>query len=145
MKLEDVNKDNIFKVPEGYFEEFPDRLRKKIDDAGHSRRIPVIRIQPIIHMVAAAVILMFVIYGIRQLGQQSNTADQLLSNISTEELINYLEETDISAEELLESLDVSLITLEDFSGGDDLFPSETIDDETIDDLLNEYEIELQYL
>ena len=140
MKLEDINKDNIFKVPDNYFEEFPDRLQKRIKETEKNKRTPVIRIRMLIKMAAAAAILIFAIYGINQLKNKPASINQLLSDISTEELINYLVESDISTDELLENLDMTIIASNDNPIMDEIIPEDTLDEETIDDLMNEYEI-----
>jgi len=145
MKLEDIHKDNIFKVPDNYFEDFPDRLHKRIAEKEAVRPTPVIRMRTLINIAAAAVILFFVIYGISLLSTRSSSAERILSNISSEELINYLVESDMSTDELLESLDISIIASIDDPLTDELISSDPIDDETIDDLIDEYEIEMEYL
>ena len=145
MKLEDINKDNIFKVPENYFEEFPDRLKERIAETKKSKATPIIPLRRVVQMAAAAVILFFAIYGIKQINDQPATIDQMLSDISTEELINYLVESDISTEELLADLDISIITSDEDPITDEVMPTESFDEEVIDEILEEYEIEMQYL
>ncbi len=145
MKLEDLNKDNIFKVPDNYFENFPDRLKKRIEESEKHKKVPIIRLKTIINMAAAAAILIFVIYGITKINDNTTSVDQLLSEISSEELVNYLVESEISTDEFLESLDLSIIASTEDIISDEFIPSEPLDEETIDDLLDEYEIEMQYL
>ena len=145
MKLEDLNKDNIFKVPDNYFENFPDRLQKRIEDKERQKKVPVIRLRTIVRMAAAAAILIFAIYGINKINDNTTSVDEILSGISTEELVNYLVESEISTDEFLESLDVSILTSTEDPISDEFVPSEPIDEETIDELLDEYEIEMQYL
>jgi hypothetical protein len=145
MKLEDINKDNIFKVPDNYFEEFPDRLQQRIAESEKSKATPVIPIKRFIQVAAAAVILFFAIYGIMQVNNQPASIDQILSDISTEELIDYLVESDISTEELLADLDISILTSDEDPIEDEVIPTEPIDEMIIDEILDEYEIEMQYL
>lgn len=145
MKLEDINKDNIFKVPDNYFENFPERLQKRIEETEQQKKTPVIRLRPIINIAAAAVILMFVVYGITQINDNSTSIDQILSEISSEDLVNYLVESDMSTDEFLESLDMSVIASTEDPITDEFIPSDPLDEETIDELLDEYEIEMQYL
>jgi hypothetical protein len=145
MKLEDINKDNIFKVPDNYFENFPERLRKRIEETEQQKRVPVIRLRSIINMAAAAVILIFAIYGITKINYNSASVDEILSEISSEELVNYLVESDMSTDEFLESLDMSVIASMEDPITDEFMPSDPLDEETIDELLDEFEIEIQYL
>jgi hypothetical protein len=145
MKLEDTHKDNIFKVPDNYFEDFPGRLQKRIAGEEAARKTLSIRIRPLISVAAAAVILVFVAYGITRLSNRLSPVDRILSNVSTEELINYLVESEISTEEFLESIDIAVISSSEDPFDEDFISSEPIDDETIDELLDEYEIEMEYL
>ena len=145
MKLEDINKDNIFKVPDNYFENFPERLQKRIDETEQQKKVPVIRLRPIINIAAAAVILIFAIYGITRINDKSASVDQILSEISSEDLVNYLVESDMSTDEFLENLDMSVIASTEDPITDEFIPSDPLDEETIDELLDEYEIEMQYL
>jgi hypothetical protein len=145
MKLEDINKDNIFKVPDNYFENFPERLQKRIEETEQQKKTPVIRLRAIINVAAAAIILMFVIYGITQINDNSTSADQILSEISSDDLVNYLVESDMSTDEFLESLDMSVLASTEDPIIEEFIPSDPLDEETIDELLDEYEIEMQYL
>ena len=139
------NKDNIFKVPDNYFENFPDRLQKRIEEREKHKKVPVIRLRSIINIAAAAAILIFAIYGITKINDNKTSVDQILSEINSEELVNYLVESEISTDEFLESLDLSIIASSEDPISDEFIPSEPLDDETIDDLLDEYEIEMKYL
>jgi hypothetical protein len=145
MKLEDINKDNIFKVPDNYFENFPERLQKRIEETEQQKKTPVIRLRTIINVAAAAIILMFVIYGITQINDNSTSVDQILSEISSDDLVNYLVESDMSTDEFLENLDMSVLASTEDPIIEEFIPSDPLDEETIDELLDEYEIEMQYL
>jgi hypothetical protein len=145
MKLEDINKDNIFKVPDNYFENFPERLQKRIEETEQQKKTPVIRLRTIINVAAAAIILMFIIYGITQINDNSTSVDQILSEISSDDLVNYLVESDMSTDEFLENLDMSVLASTEDPIIEEFIPSDPLDEETIDELLDEYEIEMQYL
>lgn len=144
MKLEDIHKENIFKVPDNYFEDFPGRLQKRIEAEETGRKTPVFRLRTLINIAAAAAVLIFIVYGITRVNRVSSV-DRLLSDISTEELINYLLESDISTEELLEDLDMSIIAYSEDPMNDELLSPDSVDDDTLDELLDEYEIEMEYL
>lgn len=143
MKLDDIHKENIFKVPDNYFEDFPERLGKRLSE--DRRSLKIVPIRKIINWAAAAAILLFGLYGITRLGDQSLTVDQILADVPTEELIDYLVDSDISTEELLENLDISIIANNDYPLSDDLISTDPLDEETIDDLLDEYQIENEYM
>jgi len=58
IKIKGVKKDNYFKVPEGYFENFPERINKRI--AGQKKLSPRRQffLQPQIRIAAAAVVVL---------------------------------------------------------------------------------------
>ena len=146
MKLEDINKENVFKVPENYFEELPGRLEKRIKEEKSPESIPVFTIQNVLKMAAAAVFIIFAIVGIRQLGNQKLSAPlDILASITTGELVAYLEYSDISTDDLLTTIDWSVIDEDNSWIEDNLIPDNELDDEFIDQILNEYEIEMEYL
>jgi len=147
MKLEDINKENIFKVPENYFKEFPGRLDKTMKEDKSPKSVPVFTIQNVLKMAAAAVFIIFAIVGIRQLGnQKSNSPLDILASVTTEELLAYLEDSDISTDDLLTTIDLSIMEEDDSWIEDNiLLPEYELDDESIEHILNEYEIEMEYL
>lgn len=146
MKLEDINKENVFKVPENYFEELPERLKKKIKEDKPAESIPVFTIQNVLKMAVAAVFIIFAIVGIRQFGnQKTSTPADILASIATEELVAYLEDSDISTDDLLSTIDLTIINEDDFWIDYNLIPDDELDDEFIEQILNEYEIEMEYL
>ena len=54
-------------------------------------------------------------------------------------------ESDISTEELLADLDISIITSNGDPITDEVIITDPFDEEIIDEILDEYEIEMQYL
>lgn len=145
MKLEDLNKDNVFKVPDDYFENFPDRMQERIREIKPDKKVRVIRMRTLMNIAAAVAVLVVALIGLTRINKDSASIDQLLSEISTEELVNYLIDSDISTDEFLENLDMSIIASSEEPITDEFMPSESLDEETIDELLDEYEIELEYL
>ncbi len=143
MKLDDINKENIFKVPDKYFEEFPNRLQDTIREESKKGNGKLISLPTFIKMAVAASILALVTIGIFQPGTGIRSADQLLANVPTESLIAYLEESDMSVDELIETIDVGLITSDEDLIDPYIIPDEEINDELIEDIMTDYELELQ--
>ncbi len=146
MKLNDIHKDNIFNVPDDYFENFPDRLHKRINQGKTGKDIRImpvayplrIAIAASVTILLAAVLSLFII--------NKNTPGDLLADVPTNALISYLEESEMSTDEMLDNLDLSLLSDEDYMDEFYLFPEEEdLDNETIDQMLEEYELELDLL
>ena len=96
-KLEDIKKENIFKVPERYFDELPMRIQDRISGKSESAPSMVFNWSLAIKMALPALVLAIVV-GFGIIFQNDDTyqdAETLLAQVSTEEMIAYLQETDI--------------------------------------------------
>lgn len=135
MKLEDIPKKNVFKEPEGYFDELPGIIQSRIvKEETKPFGIPsfglVLRYALPLLAVGIALFLIF-----RQSDPMSSNPEELLASVDAEALSSYLIESDLTTEELL---DFAYLDEEDINAlNDQLFYPE------IDiDLLEEFEIEL---
>lgn len=97
-KLEDISKENIFKVPDGYFEKLPgviqSRLAKPESNPWFAQSFKLA------WPVAALAIAVSVWFTFRE---GSSVEDQL-NEIQTEQLIAYLEESELPFELLTEEI-----------------------------------------
>jgi len=109
-KLEDIPKNHPFKVPEDYFNRLPAMIQSRI--AGESdvkETKPYFRYAlqyalPVILIAIAAV------FYLRPTEQPD--ADRLLATVSTDELVAYLEQSEMSTDELLENMDFDSESIE---------------------------------
>jgi len=143
MKLEDINKENIFKIPDQYFEEFPDRLKSRISEESGKDQGKLVSFPLVVKMAVAASIVVLITFGIFQINFKSKSVDQLLASVPTESLIAYLEESEMSTDELIETMDIGLITQEDDLYSPYIISDEEINEELIEDIMIDYELELQ--
>ncbi len=132
MKRENFDNDNIFKVPEHYFEELPGRIQEKIRSRERSFW-PEVNWQGIIKFsvsIAAALFLLF--YFHPEKSQNDLTApERILAQVNTDDVIAYLELTDLNVDDFL---------AETGPGNMDLWEGD--EDPLIDDLnLNENQLE----
>lgn len=103
-KLEDIPKKQNFEVPEGYFEKLPgiiqSRVTKPREDASwwSAYRYSV-------RLVLPAVI--FVVAGIfwYNHSQGDKNVENILASVQTEDLVAYLNEGDLTTDELLEDVE----------------------------------------
>ena len=147
MKLDDLNNNkNIYKVPDGYFDELPGRIQKRIElekarSGSFSWSFPSVMK---IAAPALAVVLLIVAVIIQKPNDVETTESytELLDQVDVNEMVAYLELTDITSEEILEEIDVE--TLDDNFGDldNEILIEENIDDATIDALIDKYEIDL---
>src|SRR5262245_33690840 len=102
-KLEDIPKKEFFNVPEGYFENLPTVVQSRI--AGQKKEKALRPVFSYALRYALPVVILGVI-GYFWLGPKSNPTDaeSILATIDTEDLVAYINESDLTTEELLESV-----------------------------------------
>jgi len=143
MKLDDINKEKPFQIPDQYFEEFPDRLMDRIRNESDKDRGRLISLPVMLKMAVAASILALITFGIFQINFEGRSPDQILADVPTESLIAYLEESEMSVDDLIETIDMGLITQEDPLTESDILPEDEIDEEMIEEIMIDYELEFQ--
>lgn len=97
-KLEDISKESIFKVPDGYFEKLPGIIQARV--AKPEPRVwfaPALKFAAPVLAIALAIAIWFTA------GQGGSLEDQL-NEIQTEQLMAYLEESDLSPDLITEEI-----------------------------------------
>lgn len=144
MKLEEIKKKNIYSVPDKYFDQLPTRIQSRVNE-----KKPVFGINfnwslaIKIATPAFAVIVLLFYFGIGS-GNNIQTADDILAQVSTEDLIAYLETTDITTDEIIEELDLSDIEL-DFYDDEPILQDIDMGDQELEILFDEYGIDSEIL
>lgn len=97
-KLEDISRENIFKVPDGYFEKLPGVIQAKVANPEPKPWFaPVYKFALPLVAFAIALTVWFT-------SRQGVSLEDQLNEIQTEQLMAYLEESDLSAELLTEDI-----------------------------------------
>jgi len=134
IKINELKKGNIFKVPNGYFEELPSLVQARVLEHAGSKQgwlsLPSVR-WAAVATPALAVIMYFVIFK----GPVEPTPvniDDLLAQVETNDLIACLEDSDLTDAELisglaLESFEIDEITDELYFEDIDIIDLESID------------------
>jgi len=138
MKLEDIKKQNIHKVPDKYFDELPLKIQSKIAEESKPKNWVVT--YGLRYALPAILLIAITVYVIIK---PSTTAspEQLLAQVSTEELISYLEASDITTEEIVESLELSDIDFEFYENETELVDELDMSEDELDALINDFETE----
>lgn len=121
-KLEDIPKKQIFTVPDRYFEELPSKIQDRIT-AKHQTPGFFERFKVSYTIALAALAILVILIWIP--GQKKVTAEEMLASISTEELIAYLNDIDISDDELFDAIEFNTTDVEDLE--DEVFRFEDSD------------------
>lgn len=112
MRLEDIEKKNIYTVPDKYFDQLPTRIQARVTKKkwgfgfSFNWNLAVKVAAP-----AFAIILILFYFGIPG-STNSLNAEEILAQVSTEDVIAYLEITDITTDEIIEGLDLSDLELD---------------------------------
>ena len=146
MKLENIKKKNIYTVPDNYFEQLPMRIQVRVNE-----KKPVLGLSLSwglalkVAFPAIAVVLIVFYFGIYSNNSQLSP-DEILAQVSTEDLIAYIQTTDITTDEIIEEIDLTGIEFE-FSEAeqDPIMQDMELNQENIDALINEFGIDDELL
>ncbi len=144
MKLEDIKKKNIYTVPDKYFDQLPTRIQSRVNEKKPVFGLSLNWNNAIkVTVPAIAMILIAIIYGINT-STSTLSADEILAQIKTDDLIAYLEMSDITADEIIENLDFTDLEIE-FIDESPIMQDMDMNEEDIDELLEEYIIDNEFL
>ncbi len=109
-KLEDIPKKNIFEVPDGYFDRLPGVIQSRIAENNPLRErtsyfaLSLRYVLPVILVITASIFVYQNYYN-----TQPTDTESLLASVSSQDLVEYLDDDDVSIEEILEDVDVNEI------------------------------------
>ncbi|MEQ8364930.1 MAG: hypothetical protein RIF39_00875 [Cyclobacteriaceae bacterium] len=134
MKLEDIPKKNVFKEPEGYFDELPGIIQSRISKE-ETKPLGIPSFELVLRYALPVLTVGFALFLIFRQSDPMTNPEELLASVDTNALSNYLIESDLTTEELL---DYAQLDYEDIDALNDqlLYPEIDID------ILEEFEIEL---
>ncbi|MCB0497654.1 MAG: hypothetical protein KDC79_16035 [Cyclobacteriaceae bacterium] len=123
-KLEEISKKEVFSVPDGYFDKLPTIIQTRAIESTKKKAVftpmGVLRLA----MPVILVVLISGYVGFKYLNSSERKdakIEKMIAGVSTEELVNYLDNSDITSDEILEVVSFDGESLEDFTPGiDDL-------------------------
>lgn len=113
IKIEDISKENPFKVPEGYFEKMQSEIIAKVESEKLIVPIPTPSFQWKKRVIAAAASLAL-FYGLyfSQFYQNTKDDDIKIANITDQQMIQYLENENIDFADLTENTNINSLELD---------------------------------
>ena len=134
-KLEDIPKKEVFNVPDDYFDKLPGIIQARVATP-QNESSPVWRFA--LRYALPTVVLLAV--GIVWFNQSHKVVDaeQLLSSIQTDDLVAYLNDSDMTTEELLADAELSD---EDASEIEENVFNLNLENESLDDIVTEMELD----
>lgn len=102
-RLSDIPRRDPFKTPEGYYDNLEQRIHARIDQRPEARvfglRVSLVKYATL--GIAASIAAILIFLPGRQSDTSSPTAAELISKISGEECLAYLQHSDVAIEDLL--------------------------------------------
>jgi hypothetical protein len=138
IKLDELENKQVFSVPNGYFEQLPGQISQKIAQPQSTYawfRLPVFR-----YGAALASIFLIVIVGyfiFRTPETQLEQPEAILSQVSRQDIIQYLQQADVSQYELVERASDANIILEENALEEIEINQEILLEETDNELIEE--------
>lgn len=131
-KLEDIPKKEIFNVPEGYFEKLPAAIQTRVAERSTTAQASIFVRYRLQYAIPVVLLMAFGIYWLNSPAEATDV-NTLLASVNTEQMIAYLNESDISTEDLMEHL-----------GTDELLPESDAEEDT-GDYLDPDTVELDHV
>ncbi len=140
MKLEDINKKNIYTVPEKYFDQLPGRVQVRIQAKKPEGIFALNWSLTYKIAVPALAMVMLVFYFWYDGPENIQSVESLLTQVATDDLVAYLETTDITTEEIIESIDFDNIDL-DLTDETQIMPGIEMNEESINSIIDEFGVD----
>ena len=102
-RLEDISKQPVFKVPDGYFDELPSRIQARISSAEKSNQPTLLNRYKLAFAIPIFTVLAVVFVLI--LRPDPKDAETILASVETEQLVAYLQDTEVTTEDLLQNIE----------------------------------------
>ncbi|MBL0744403.1 hypothetical protein [Chryseolinea lacunae] len=113
-KLEDIPKKEVFEVPDGYFDKLPGIIHARVSKPGAAMATPGWA-YGLRYALPAVVLFAAGIFWYTRPGTDLSP-EGLLAAVQTEELVAYLNDTDVSTDELLEDAQLDGIDASEIEG-----------------------------
>ena len=141
-RLEDIDKRQVFtKPPDGYFEKLPGIIQAKTANkprtAAKTFWLTALKLAP----VAGLLVFIALYSGVFNSRDAGQGLEDVLSEVSTDDIIWYLEELDITNDEIFEEVDLKALSLEVDDMRNPLLESMEIEDEALIELYDDYNMQ----
>jgi hypothetical protein len=130
-KLEDIPKKKIFNVPDGYFDRLPTQIQSRI---ASKQQHGFTFISGLKYALTLVVIIIMAAVWFYQSPNDIQNTESMLAAINTEDLVTYLDESDLSTDEVLESVQFNNNDLNDI---EESVYKINLDNESLENFINE--------
>jgi len=136
-KLEDIPKNEVFKVPEGYFDALPGIVQARV--ATQDRKVsllPVFRYSIRYALPAIVIFSLGIFWFTRQ--AETKSAEAILASIETQDLVAYLSTADFTTDELLDQVSLDAQDADQIT--EEVYGLDLDADDDVDELLNQFDL-----
>lgn len=140
-KLDNLEKRNIYTVPDRYFDELPSIIQAKAVEKKPFYQLPAFNLGLKLALPTAFV-LIFVIYSGFFKSEQLPVGnfDTLISEVTTEDLVAYLGDSDISTQEIIDYVSLDDFALESMIDETDILINDDLEDTDINEMIDDLEL-----
>ena len=110
-RLEDLPRTTPFTTPDGYFDQLPGKIQSRIPTSASRSSSIAVRYMVRLGLPAILLAAAFLYYR-----SGTSDAETILASVDTQEIINYLQETGMSTDEMLEDVSLTETELEALEG-----------------------------
>jgi hypothetical protein len=128
-KLEDIPKKEIFNVPDEYFEKLPSQIQNRIGEKKQS----TFSFSMGLKYALPAFVLIMAIFWFYPKSTDMQNSESILASVATEDLVAYLNDSEVSTEDVIESVDFSGTDLDEIE--ESIY--EVNDNESLENFVNE--------
>lgn len=142
IKLESIEKGNIHQVPDQYFSKLNADIRNRIENektAVKKKETPVFKLAMPVAIAAILALAYFLFWTPSAVDSGYNT-DHALAEVSVDDILDYLEDIELSEDEILASIDVEVLANE-VIGEEDFLDQLDVQDMDIIDAMEDFDLE----
>lgn len=137
-KLDNIDRKKVFKAPDGYFEDLPLKIQKRVEE---ERNTSVRYAVPKWSLaLAASLALIVTFFFISQ--NNGPSPEEMLAEVSQDELVAYLDHLDLDEYEIASAFNENV---EIFDEETNVLDGIDLEDQSIDDVLQKYDLEDEIL
>ena len=134
IKLDDIPKKELYSVSDSYFDKLPTRIQERAIQSTKSNSLgTALTLSLRFALPAVALVFMLFYFGVRW-NNDDIDVQAMLDDIPTEDLISYIQESDITTDELLSLIDIEELDI-DGMVQDEI---QLFNDDELDDLIEVY-------
>jgi len=128
-RLDEIPKKTLFEAPEGYFEKLPSRIQARI-----SKPEPAVTWGKLTIRYALPALLVGAVSALLLLNQPNLSPEEVLASIESEQLVAYLEDTELNTDDLLDAvtLEADELDMLELDALGDFVLDESVREEMID-------------